>query len=567
MIVRFRVALAAVVMFSCAFAAVADKSAPASRLLTPVFPSSAPGLVYVEGEDAVSTNMATEPTLNYGCSGNRTLQLSRTGQLPDGAAFYAEYTDYVDRDGSYEFWYGGTPPGSKDEFTLSLASPLSVSVDGGTGMPLFREDVNVVERYAPAYYWVRTPLVLNLAQGAHVIRFEVTVKRRLDDHFFFYIDALFLASPEAFTAAKADRSGFPALFPKNPDDRSIDQPFRGFEDYQAEIQSKPGVIAPYIELADEYSLAGNYLGALKTLSKAVVVEPRNADLRLLTAKNRIWRGDVQEGIEAYGIYISLRPDDLDAYEEAGKIAAWSGRFSDSEYFYKTGLAAFPGNPSLTVNMGLSLLWASRVVDAERDFAEAERAALVDAAGAARLAAIYQENGFPERAIAVYEKAIAAFPDNLGLYLDEGALLAAIGKDRAEKELEARMAVAFVPSPELDAALATARARRQLKADRIAALEERIAANPEDLGLRDELTRVYAWNGRKAEAARQLESILAARFALALSDSDAAIADARAAQFSAAALRGDADARLAAMAALRAKAQSAKAAADKALTAL
>ena len=545
---------------------VKSAASPAGGPVEPVFPATPPGLVWVEGEDAVSTNMATEPTLNYGCSGNRSLQLSRTGQLPGGSAFYAEYTFYTDKAGSYELWYGGTPPGSKDEYTLSFASPVTVILDGGGPRPLFREDVNVVERYAPAYYWVRTPAI-DLTQGAHVIRFEVSAKRRLDDRFFFYLDAFFLASPEAFAAAKADRTGFPALFPKDPDDRSIDHPFRSVEDYQSQIQAKPAVVGPYIELSDEYSLMGDYLGALKTLSQAIIVEPKNPDLRLLSAKNRIWRGDVKEGIEAYGIYISLRPDDLSAYEEAGKIAAWSGRYSDSEYFYKTGLAAFPGNASLTVNMGLSMLWASRVADAEREFAQAEKAALRDEANAAALAAIYRENGFPDRALAVYEKAIAAYPSYLGLYLDEEALLAAVGKDQAAKDVETRIAAAFTPSPELDAVLAAAQARRQLKADRIAQLESRIAADPEDFGLRDELTRVYAWNGRVAEAARQLESILAARFARAISDSDDAIADVYAAQFSAAALRADADTRIALLASLRAKAEAARVAADKAWAAL
>jgi hypothetical protein len=550
------------VLFLCALGAAADSGA-ATAPRTAVLPASPPGLVYVEGEDAVSTSMATEPTLNYGCSSKRALQLSRSGQLPGGAAFYAEYGFYVDSDGRYELWYGGTPPGSRDALAISFASPFSVSVDGGEPRALFREDVNVVERYAPSYYWVRTP-ALDLARGAHVIRFEVSTKRHLDDHFLFYLDAFFVASPEALAAAKTDRAGFPDLFPRNPDDRRIDFPFQSIEDYQARIQAKPSEILPYMELADEYSLSGDYLNALKTLSKAIIVAPQNPDLRLLTAKNRIWRGDIKEGIEAYGVYISLRPDDLGAYEEAGKIAAWSGRFSDSDYFYSTGLAAFPGNSSLTVNRGLSLLWASRVADAERDFAEAERAALGDPALAAGLAAIYRVNGFPDRAVAVYEKAIAAFPDHLGLYLDELAILAATGKAKAERELEARIAATFESSPELDAVLATARARRALKADRIAELEARIVADPDDLGLRDELTRVYAWNGRAKEAARQLESILAARFALALADADAALADVCAAQFSAAALRADADARLAALAGLRAKAQAAGAAADKAM---
>jgi len=560
MMSRNRSAAALCMLLGALACAAADKT---GRLLAPVFPSSPPGLVYIEGEDAVSTNMATEPTLNYGCSANRSLQLSSTGQLPGGSAYYAEYGIYIEKAGSYELWYGGTPPGSKDEFSLSFASPVALRVDGGAPRTLYREDVNVVERYAPAYYWVRTPS-LALDQGAHVIRFEISAKRRLDDRFFFYLDALFLASGEAFAAAAQDRTGFPPSFPKDPADRSIDHPFRSTEDYEAQIQAKPAEIGPYIELADEYSLSGDYLSALKTLSKAVIVAPRNANVRLLSAKNRIWRGDVKEGIEAYGIYISLRPDDLDAYEEAGKIAAWSGRFSDSEYFYTTGLAAFPGNASLTVNMGLTLLWASRGVDAEKLFSKAERAALSDPAGASALAGIYRDNGFPDRAISVYDKAIDAFPDQLGLYLEEGALLSAMGKDEAEKKLEARIASAFEPSPELDQVLERARGRRQLKADRIAELEALIASKPEDFGLRDELTRVYAWSGRKAEASRQLESILAARFAASISDSDAAIADVFAAQFSAAALRGDLDSRLAALAGLRAKLQTASATADKAL---
>jgi Tfp pilus assembly protein PilF len=564
MTVMKKVTAAALILLSWTLAAAADSGS--SRLLAPVFPASPPGLAWVEGEDAISTNMATEPILNYGCSGNRSLQLSRTGQLPGGAAYYAEYAVYLERSGSYELWYGGTPPGSRDEFTLSFASPLSLRVDGGSSQALFREDVNVVERYSPAYYWVRTP-ALTLEAGAHVLRFEVSAKRRIDDRFFFYLDAFFLAIPEALAAAKADRSGLPPAFPADPADRRIDHPLRGIEDYQAQIEAKPAEVGPYIELADEYSLSGDYLGALKTLSKAMVVAPRNPDLRLLAAKNRIWRGDVREGIEAYGVYISLRPDDLGAYEEAGKIAAWSGRFSDSEYFYKAGLAAFPGNASLTVNLGLAQLWAGRVADADAEFAAAERAALAEADGASRLAAIYRDNGFPERAMAVYEKAIAAFPEHLGLYLDEGALLAAMGREGEEKALESRIAAAFEPSPELDAVLERAGARRRLKADRIAEFEARISTNPEDLDLRDELTRVYAWSGRRAEASRQLESIMAARFARKIADSDSSLAEVFAAQFSAAALRADADARLAAIPNLRNRVGSASALVDKSLVEL
>ena len=48
---------------------VAPLFAQASQKLDPVFPAVAPGLIYLEGEDAVSTNFAKEPTLDYASSG------------------------------------------------------------------------------------------------------------------------------------------------------------------------------------------------------------------------------------------------------------------------------------------------------------------------------------------------------------------------------------------------------------------------------------------------------------------------------------------------------------------
>ncbi len=536
---------------------------PSQRRLAPVFPLTPPGFAWVEGEDAVSTNMTSAPTLNYGCSAGRALQLSRPGRLLGGASYYADYAVYVDEAGSYELWYGGTPPGPRDEFAPSFASPIEVVVDGGAPRPVFRESMNVVEEYAPAYYWNRC-YALELSKGAHVLRFEVKAKRRLDDRFFFYIDAFFLATKELLKDAATNRTGLPARFPKNPAERGNDHPFRSFEEYQALIQANPANVALSVELANEYSLAADYPNALRFLSRAAVIAPSDARVRLLIAKNRIWHGDVKEGLDAYGIYLSLRSDDLGAWQEAGKVAAWSGRYSDSEYFYVQGLKVFPDNASLSVNMGLTLLWAGRVGDAERTLAAAEKKALADPAAAEALAEVYRDNGLPERAVATYEKAIATWPERLGFYLAEGAILAAEGKDEAERALEARIVSSFEFSPELDAILESAKARRELKAGRIADLESRIAAEPGNLELRDELTRVYAWAGRKAEAARQLESILAARFAASLASADGEIAGVYVAQFSAAVLLEEEKARLALLSGQRSKALAAQSTAIKAL---
>ena len=85
----------------------------------PVFGQENKNLVFVEGENAVSTNFATQPILNYSCSGSQTLQLSRTTALQSGAPFYAEFAFYIETPGTYELWYGGTPSGPKDDLSPS----------------------------------------------------------------------------------------------------------------------------------------------------------------------------------------------------------------------------------------------------------------------------------------------------------------------------------------------------------------------------------------------------------------------------------------------------------------
>ncbi|MEE8591187.1 MAG: hypothetical protein V3T35_07685, partial [Spirochaetia bacterium] len=119
----------------------------------PVFPEENEALIFIEGEDAVSTNFTNEPILNYSCSKFRTLQLNRRTGLQGGRSFYATFVLYVEDSGEYELWYGGTPPGPADELLPSYASPFSLRLDGGEALSVDRENVAVVEQYAPSYYW------------------------------------------------------------------------------------------------------------------------------------------------------------------------------------------------------------------------------------------------------------------------------------------------------------------------------------------------------------------------------------------------------------------------------
>ncbi|HTX71970.1 MAG TPA: hypothetical protein VMC79_04020, partial [Rectinemataceae bacterium] len=119
---------------------------------------------------------------------------------------------------------------------------------------------------------------------------------------------------------------------------------------------------------------------------------------------------------------------------------------------------------------------------------------------------------------------------------------------------------------LTALLTEEKERIDLKSQRLAALEARIAATPEELGLREELVRAYFWNGYRAKAAAALEDILAARFVLSLDASDTEGKTLLSAEVLGAALAAEADHHSASLAAsLRVAAGaaqgSAKAAAD------
>ena len=88
---------------------------PQAGKIDPVFPEENKNIIFVEGERAVATNFFKEPIKNFGCSGKRSLQLNRSTGLQGGAAFYADYLFYVEEPGTFELWYGGTPPGPQEE--------------------------------------------------------------------------------------------------------------------------------------------------------------------------------------------------------------------------------------------------------------------------------------------------------------------------------------------------------------------------------------------------------------------------------------------------------------------
>jgi tetratricopeptide (TPR) repeat protein len=481
-----------------------QEQAPPTEKLQPAFSVQNRNIVFVEGEEAVSTNFCKEPTLNYSTSGSRTLQLNRTTGLQAGAAFYAEYVFYVEEPGSYEFWYGGTPPGSGEEIYPAYASPFHYSFNDEESNPAYREDIVVAEQYTPVYYWCLVE-EREFRQGQHTLRFIVDEKRNYDGRYFFYLDCFFLV--RKVDGKRLLSEPLPEVFPENPGSRAIDYPFRDIEDYLIIIREDPGHIEPYVDLSYIYSLVGDYLNALKHLRRAITLDPDNLNLLHLQAKNRIWKGDIQEGLDGYSELLVLEPDKLDRWIEAGKIAAWTGRYDDSVAFFEAGLEKFPDNMDLMVNLGLTYLWSGREREANELFRQTKEIAAVDAPKLIELGNVFRLNGYPDRAVEIYREAIKRYPSNLEAYL----LLEEtyFNTEQQEKAEEAAQSIAstFVQSEKLSQTLELFHKKMEMKLRIMTEYESLLKDNPDNLELRELLAQTYFWNGYKSRGIEEYRHIL------------------------------------------------------------
>ena len=464
-------------------------------MLSPVFPETEDGLVFVEGESAVSTNFAVSPVYNYGASSYKTLQLIQRNAPYGGQAYFAEYAFYVEEEGDYAFWYGGTPPGPQDTVYPSFASPFRYILDGADAVPVYRENLAVVEAYTPAYYWMEVNTV-HLDKGVHRLRIEVPEKRRYDGQYYFFIDAFFFLRQDRM---EDELTLAPPVFPRDRTTRSIDNPFQSIAYYEKAIKDNPGNGSSYIVLSMIYSLIGDYINAIKNLNKAVSLDPTDPYPLLLTAKNRFWNGEFQEGLTAYRQLLTMAPDNPAYWAEAGKVAAWTGNYRESIEFFTKGLEIFPDDLNLKVNLGLTYLWMARNDDADTQFAEAEESAADSHERGMELGDIHKVNGYPEYSVNIYNSMLEEFPEYLDTYLSLEDSYRQMGETEKAEAVIQRVYDSFEESSALSSYMNVYEEKKNMKdgilQDYIDALEEQ----PDNVALRQLLSQTYFWNGMQDEA--------------------------------------------------------------------
>jgi len=483
----------------------AEEVLPVStKKIEAVLPQLNSSIIFIEGEDAVSTNFNREPILNYTCSGYRTLQLNQTNPLQEGSSYNSDYVFYVEEDGVYELWYGGTPPGQKDELIPSYASPFRYVLDGIYIEDIYRENINVVEEYAPAYYWNYVKNV-TLSAGEHRIKFEIMEKRSYDGKYFFYLDNFFLVKQE--NGQRVLSGNIPEVFPKDPDNRSIDSSFLSLEEYEVLIRDNPENSDNYVYVSKIYSLIGDYLNALKYLKKASFLEPDNPEIMLLTAKNLIWRGAVQDGLELYEDLLQIVPERIDLWTEAGKVAGWVGQYYDSIAFFEGGLKNLPGDLSLLANLGITNLWLGDLKEAEKQFEKITDLTGDDLELNMDLAEVFRANGYAGKAVPVYISLMKKYPEVLQLYMDlENTYIESGQRDKIDKLREVTEQI-FISNPDYSKVVGTFYDTQSMKEKVLSDYEEQLLHDPDNLTLRKTLAEIYFWNGYKKKAIAEYRNIL------------------------------------------------------------
>jgi len=475
-----------------------------SKKVEPLLPQLNSSIIFIEGEDAVSTNFNREPILNYSASGFRTLQLNQSSPLQEGSSYNSDYVFYVEEDGVYELWYGGTPPGHRDDLLPSYASPFRYTLDGIYIEDIYREDINVVEEYAPAYYWNYVKNV-TLSAGEHRIKFEVMERRGFDDKYYFYLDNFFLVKQE--NGSRVLSGVIPEVFPEDMDNRTIDSSFLSLEEYDLLIRENPEDFNNYVYVSKIYALIGDHLSALKYLKKASFLEPDNPEIMLLTAKNLIWRGSTQEGLELYKDLLEIVPDRIDIWTEAGKVAGWIGLYYDSIEFFEGGLENLPDDLSLLANLGITNLWLGDLKEAEKQFEKVADLTGDDLDKNMDLAEVFRINGYADKAVPIYIDMMKKNPEVLQLYLDlEDTYIENGQRDRIE-QLRKATEETFIANTEFNKVVGTFYDTQRMRDQVITGYEEQLNSDPNNLILRKTLAEIYFWNGYKKKAIAEYRNIL------------------------------------------------------------
>ncbi len=499
--------------FAC-IVALGSAWAQSSVPLIPELPVPGLALISVEGEDAISTNFAREPVIRYGASGKRLLRLERKSAPYGGLAWYAEYAFIVEESGQYDLWYLGTPPASSKPEAPGYFCSVYVSLDGKAYQKLNREGGQALGSSDPALIWFDFGKA-SLTAGTHTLRFEIRDKRTADGAYVFELDTI-----------QAIRSmDEPKLLPagSREDPYAARAPLADSE-YERILRTDPANAGAYRALLEIAFALGDMSSAVRYSQRAAAAIPSDPYYVKALARARIGIEDVPGGMSSYERYLGLQPDDLAGWQEAAKTAAWRSQYAQAIALYHSALSAFPGDPNLSVDYGLALVWSGQGSQGNVVLANAERLALADPINALGLANAFSASGYPDRAISLLEAAVKAHPAVASLRFSLARALERRGNSEKADDVMAKARTAYAPDDRFSSWADREEERIRLAREALRALGERSSREPDNLALREQYVQALFWNGQRSKAIDAYAALIVGKAYEALCASDVAALD-------------------------------------------
>ena len=170
-------------------------------------------VIIIEGERAADSNFIDGPGYIFKNSqlfNEQSLVLSVPEEIKGG--YYVSYDFDIPKNGIYNIFLAGTPPGPLKRGSM-WHSPYSITIDGKITKTLteelLREEWPGFDEfsYLEGGYHFTKIMTLYFDKGTHKLRINIDQRRKHDDRFTIYIDAIILA-PRDFNPNR-DIKGIP----------------------------------------------------------------------------------------------------------------------------------------------------------------------------------------------------------------------------------------------------------------------------------------------------------------------------------------------------------------------
>ena len=473
-------------------------------LFSSFFMSAENNLIFVEGEDALVTNFASEPIFNFSCSNLLTLQLNKRTESNSELKYFADYIIDVPEDGTYELWIAGTPPGNASSRMTSYFSPYELQIDNDKSIDIYYEDVEVKEKYASGYYWTKVT-TLKLSPGPHTIKFVVKARRNYDNLYYFYLDAFFLIRTNQQNEYMFPEK-LPAFFPKDITGKKRIT-FKTPEDYLSLLKDDPDNLELLDMLSEIYTLTYQYNESIKYLKTAQIIDPANMDIKRLIAQNYLWKGDFNSGINIFNSIINEQPKNISLYKETAKITSWYGIYNEAIKIYNDAISLFPDDLELKINLAITYYWDNNSDKANEILKSIEIKAQKDNEIYVSAGDVFVKNRYYDLALQFYNNAINARSVNPRPYLEAARIYEVLGKTKDAEDVLNRLKNIYPDQNEYEKIVSEYRNKNYLKIEFTRRLEEKMKNNPGDYETLILLAEVYAWQHNDKKAIEQYLKII------------------------------------------------------------